>query len=80
MTDRQTPLTELPVGFETFHRQKFINYQLNRAHALGYADTQRLHEAASEISDFEDCVKVFTRLSVQSEGEAPSCRLVSEAG
>jgi len=46
MTERQIHLTKLPVGFEKFHKQEFINYQLNRAHALGYAETERLHAAA----------------------------------
>jgi len=32
------PLARFPVGFEKFHRRSFINYQLNRAYALGYAD------------------------------------------
>ena len=31
-------MTRLPVGFERFHRQRFIDYQLNRAHALGYVE------------------------------------------
>lgn len=37
MFQQQPQLTDLPVGFESFHPQKFINYQLNRGHALGYA-------------------------------------------
>lgn len=59
--------TELPVGFESFHRQAFINYQLNRAHSLGYADRRRLHEAAGEVRTFEDCVRVFAALSGEAE-------------
>jgi hypothetical protein len=39
----------LPVGFETFHRRRFINYQMNRAHALGFADAAELRDAATEI-------------------------------
>ncbi len=30
------PVT-LPVGFERFHKKQFVNYQLNRAHSLGYS-------------------------------------------
>jgi len=53
----------LPVGFEKFHRRSFINYQLNRAHGLGFADGAELHEAASQIKSFADCVEVFEALS-----------------
>ena len=42
------PLAVLPVGFEQFHRRAFLNYQFNRAHALGFADRAELHEAASQ--------------------------------
>lgn len=66
MTERQFHLTELPVGFEKFHKQEFINYQLNRAHALGYAETQVLQAAATEVRDFDDCVEVFNRISAQA--------------
>lgn len=73
MTERlshhQPQLTDLPVGFEAFHPQKFINYQLNRAHALGYADRERLLETAVKIRDFEDCVNVFERVSAEAEAE-----------
>lgn len=37
----------LPVGFQRFHRRAFLNYQLNRAYALGFADRGELHDAAS---------------------------------
>lgn len=69
MSQQQPPLTDLPVGFERFHSQKFINYQLNRAHALGYAERGRLLEAAGKIRDFDDCVKVFERVSAEAEAE-----------
>jgi pimeloyl-ACP methyl ester carboxylesterase len=53
----------LPVGFERFHRRKFVNYQVNRAHALGYADRDELRGAAAEIDSPSDCVGVFDRLA-----------------
>jgi pimeloyl-ACP methyl ester carboxylesterase len=57
----------LPVGFETFHRQAFVNYQLNRTHALGFADGQELRVVAAEISSPADCVRVFDALSRHAE-------------
>lgn len=77
MTEKQYDLTELPVGFEKFHKQRFINYQLNRAHALGYAETHVLQTAATEIRDFNDCVDVFNRISAQAAEEGQLRRAAS---
>ena len=60
-------MTRLPVGFERFHRRAFVNYQLNRAHALGYAERDELREAATKIRSREDCVAVFESLSAKAE-------------
>jgi pimeloyl-ACP methyl ester carboxylesterase len=57
------------VGFERFHRRAFVNYQLNRAHALGYAETGELREAAAGIRSQADCVAVFEELSARAERE-----------
>ena len=62
-------MTRLPVGFERFHRQRFIDYQLNRAHALGYVERDELRRAATEIRSREDCVAVFEALSARAERE-----------
>ena len=59
-------LTPLPVGFETFHRRSFVNYQLNRAHALGFAVASELRSAGQQIRTRDDCVVVFERLSAQA--------------
>ncbi len=56
-------LIRFPVGFERFHRRSFINYQLNRAHSLGYADPADLWGAASAIRSRRDCVPVFEELT-----------------
>ncbi|MFI7493322.1 alpha/beta hydrolase family protein [Kocuria sp. M4R2S49] len=63
-------LVALPVGFERFHRRDFINYQVNRAHALGFADRQELFGAAAHLRSLDDCVPVFETLSsrVAAEG------------
>jgi len=62
-------LVSLPIGFERFHRRAFLNYQLNRACALGYAHAQELHEAAAKIRSPQDCVPVFEALSRQAEAD-----------
>jgi pimeloyl-ACP methyl ester carboxylesterase len=67
-SDDRPAMTSLPVGFEHFHRRSFVNYQLNRAHALGYADREELREAAATIRSREDCVAVFEALSAKAEG------------
>lgn len=63
------PPVRLPVGFERFHRRAFINYQLNRAHALGYAEAGALRRAAAGIRSHSDCVEAFEALSAQAERE-----------
>ena len=60
-------VTRLPVGFERFHRRAFVNYQLNRAHALGYADREELRAAAASIDGRDDCVRVFDDLASAAE-------------
>ncbi len=60
-------LATFPIGFEKFHRRSFVNYQLNRAYALGYAQRDELHSAAARIRSQGDCVTVFEELSRQAE-------------
>lgn len=59
-------LVDLPVGFGRFHRRDFINDQLNRAHALGFADRQELFDAAAHVRWMDDCVPVFEILASQA--------------
>ena len=63
-------LVALPVGFERFHRRDFVNYQLNRAHALGFADRHELVDAAAHARSMDDCVTVFEALSSRAAAEA----------
>jgi pimeloyl-ACP methyl ester carboxylesterase len=62
-------LADFPVGFERFHRRVFVNYQLNRAHALGYAHARELRDVAVSVRSPTDCVEAFTRLSQRAENE-----------
>lgn len=67
--DHSVPLTPLPVGFEALHRNRFLNYQLNRAYALGFAERNELRAAARALRSFDDCPGVFTTLSARAEAE-----------
>lgn len=69
MMDRETALAELPVGFERFHRRRWLNYQLNRAHALGYADTGELRETAATITSPAQVPDAFRALSERAEAQ-----------
>jgi pimeloyl-ACP methyl ester carboxylesterase len=60
-------VTSLPVGFQRYHRRAFVNYQLNRAHALGYADGDELRHAATMVRSQRDAVAVFEALSIEAE-------------
>lgn len=67
MGGRDATLAELPLGFERFHRDRFLNYQLNRAHALGFADRDELLQAARAIRSLDQCPEVFSALSQRAE-------------
>ena len=50
-----------PVGYFQFHKDAFINYQLNRWYSLGYARKQDIEEVGTNTKTFEDYVERFTR-------------------
>ena len=62
-----TAVVVLPVGIERFHRRPFVNYQLNRAHGLGFADGEELRQVAAMIERREECVGAFDGLSRLAE-------------
>ena len=59
----------LPVGFERFHRRNFVNYQMNRAHSLGFADGAELRDVAGDIRTIEDCVTVMEAASTRAAAD-----------
>lgn len=59
----------LPIGFLIFHKNDFINYQINRWHSLGYTRIDDLKDAASKIKSFEDYKKEFILLAEKAEEE-----------
>src|ERR671913_1685614 len=69
MVASEPSVVPLPVGFERFHRRRFVNYQLNRAYGLGFADRSELQQAARRIRSSRDCVAVFEELSQAAAAE-----------
>lgn len=67
----------LPLGFEAFHKKLFVNYQLNRAHSLGYARRDELADAARRIQNAADCVREFDALSYRAEAEGRTANSAS---
>ncbi|NWG33211.1 MAG: hypothetical protein HXY42_02115, partial [Chloroflexi bacterium] len=49
----------LPVGYFKFHKDAFINYQLNRWYSLGFTRKEDIEKVGKEIKTFEDYVRGF---------------------
>lgn len=49
----------LPVGYFRFHKNKFLNYQLNRWYSLGFTRKEDLELIGSKIKSFEDYKREF---------------------
>lgn len=58
----------LPVGFQRFHRSRFIDYQLNRAHSLGWADAADLRSGAAQLQRQSDLPDVFETIAEEAAG------------
>lgn len=61
------PSMSLPVGFERFHRDAFLDYQLNRAHALGFVERDALRDVARGVRAYAECPAVFAAASARAE-------------
>lgn len=55
--------SELPVGWHSFSRRQFINYQLNRWWSLGYTAFEEIQEAGRRITSFDRNEAVFRELA-----------------
>jgi pimeloyl-ACP methyl ester carboxylesterase len=60
---------ELPIGYQTFHKETFFNYQMNRLHALGYARRSDIEKAAKAIKTRQDYVRVFKQLAAEAQAD-----------
>ena len=52
---------KLPIGYHKFHKNKFLNYQLNRWYSLGYSRLEDIQYIGSRIRTFEDYVEEFQK-------------------
>lgn len=52
----------LPIGYFRFHKDAFMNYQLNRWYSLGFTRKEDIEAAGASIKSFDDYVAAFTRL------------------
>lgn len=59
----------LPVGYFKFHKDAFINYQLNRWYSLGYTRKDDIEKVGSNTKTFEDYVHEFTRLAEEASAQ-----------
>ncbi len=53
----------LPIGYHRFHKNKFLNYQLNRWYSLGYSRKEDIMQIGIRIRNFEDYVTQFNLAS-----------------
>lgn len=67
MEPSSAPSMRLPVGFATFHRDAFLDYQLNRAHALGFVEPDALHAVARELPTYAACPAAFAAAAARAE-------------
>lgn len=72
-------IPSLPVGFRPFHRNTFLNYQFNRAHALGWVAEDELTELAARVRRARDCVAVFSEAAAAASGKGRSLDAVGYA-
>lgn len=54
---------QFPVGFQPFHENNLLNFQLNRWYSLGIFPYAEVEEAAKRIRGFEDAKNVFKELA-----------------
>ena len=60
---------KLPIGYYKFNKNKFLNYQLNRWHSLGYSRKEDIQAIGLKISTFEDYINEFTVASELAKKE-----------
>jgi pimeloyl-ACP methyl ester carboxylesterase len=62
----RTSAIEFPVGYETFHKERVYNFQLNRWYSLGYARYEDMEKAGQLIETFADWKSVMIKLAEES--------------
>ena len=59
----------LPVGYQQFHRDRFLNYQLNRLYSLGYMPHRALAAIGQRVRSFDDWCLEFARLAERATAQ-----------
>ncbi|AHM60553.1 alpha/beta hydrolase fold protein [Flammeovirgaceae bacterium 311] len=54
---------KIPVGYHKLHKNKFLNYQLNRWYSLGYARKEDIESIGAKIKTFDDYISAFLEAS-----------------
>jgi len=67
MTNNNKTKFTFPVGYHGFHKDKLINFQLNRWYSLGYARFEDIKEVSHKIKNFEDWKKEMVKLAKEAE-------------
>ncbi len=60
---------EMPVGYESFHPLRFMNFQMNRFYHEGYLRREDMESAAPKISDLGSWQREFTMIGEEAEKE-----------
>lgn len=58
-----------PIGYHHFHKEKIMNFQLNRWYSLGYTDFEETKEVAKRIQKFEDWKPEMIQLAQKALNE-----------
>lgn len=64
-----------PVGFQEFHKDKEINFQMNRWYSLGIVSEKQMKEIGECVSSFEEWTELFCNLAeiAKKEGRMEQC-------
>ena len=60
---------EMPVGYESYHPLRFMNFQMNRFVHEGYLRKEDMETAAPKITDLGSWQREFTRIGEEAERE-----------
>jgi len=60
---------KLPIGYHQFHKNKFLNYQLNRWYSLGYSKLEDIQQVGRKIKSFDDYINEFRIASDNAKNE-----------
>jgi len=58
-----------PVGYHSFHKKQFYNFQLNRWHSMGFARSEDMLEAGQNIREYEDWKPEMVRIAEKAVRE-----------